>query len=158
MMFGTCVDRRHHATVHYSSGCPLQLFAERQNSGRTSPLLADSGLRRLRVASWGYCGNPHREAKCRVNRLSHGPYSVLRLVLLFPRYPWCDMWYDYLGRYSMHVFTSKRSQPPPADNFRSNVVLCTLYFVHMTIKSHMWDKGPSGPSGFTLQIQKLNSF
>ncbi|KAJ5529968.1 hypothetical protein N7527_003361 [Penicillium freii] len=31
-MVETLVDRQHHATVHQSSGCPLQLSAEHQNS------------------------------------------------------------------------------------------------------------------------------
>lgn len=90
MMVGTLVDRQHHATVHQSSDCPLQLSAEQQNSDAPpSPLLADGGLRRLRGASWGCCGSPpHRKAKYRTSyHAGHAP----SFFLIFPRSLWCDV-------------------------------------------------------------------
>lgn len=46
-MVETIVDRQHHATVHQSSGCPLQLSAEHQNS--------DAPLHSLLTAVCGGC-------------------------------------------------------------------------------------------------------
>lgn len=138
MMFGTLVDPQHHATAQQSSGCPLQPSAERQSSGRTSPLLTDSDLRRPRLASWGCCMDLHREAKCRTNsHTGHAPsFSFFRHLM------WCDVWYVYVT-----PCTSMSLHP---DRW--------IVGAHDHQHTQMWDKGPSGPSGFPLQIQKLNSF
>lgn len=75
MMVGTLVDRQHHATVHKSSGCPLQLSAEQHNS--------DASLHSLLTAVCGGCAAlpgvaagvlPHRKAKCRTTyHAGHAP-------------------------------------------------------------------------------------